>query len=69
MSESGSICSWGLCVGIVLNLLGVVGFGGGMNRIPVWGIVLILVFDLKSCLKCVGLGVGTSEMSDPSLEL
>jgi hypothetical protein len=26
-------------------------------------------FDLKSCLKCVGLGVGTSEMSDPSLEL
>jgi len=31
MSESGSICSWGLCVCIVLNLLGVGGFGGGMN--------------------------------------
>jgi hypothetical protein len=27
------------------------------------------VFDLKSCLKFVGFGVGTSEMSDPSLEL
>jgi len=28
-----------------------------------------VVFNLKSCLKCVGFGVGTSEMSDPSLEL
>jgi hypothetical protein len=31
MSESGSICSWSLCVCTVLNLLGVGGFGGGMN--------------------------------------
>jgi hypothetical protein len=27
------------------------------------------VFDLKSCLTYVGFGVGTNEMSDPSLEL
>jgi hypothetical protein len=31
MSESGSICSWGLCVCIVLIPLGVGGFEGGMN--------------------------------------